>query len=129
MPRGLALVVVATLATPCLAAAQAPNSRARAFTPNDALDVATWTVTDLSRDGRWLAATSATRRDGLGNDYRRDGDPSYVRPARSRVWVIDTRSGQVTPVFAEQRNVRAGTWSPDGSRLALLVARDSGSSR
>ena len=92
-----------------------------AFTAEDALDLVTFTVGDLSPDGRWLAATSATRRDGLAIDYRRDGDPTYVRPAALRVWVIDTKSGERRAVFADKRNVRALRWSPDGTRLGLLL--------
>ena len=91
------------------------------FTAEDGLDVVTYSALDLTSDGRWLAALSASRRDGLGVDYRHDGDPTYVRPALSRAWVIDTRSGAARPLFPDKRNVRNARWSPDGSRLALLV--------
>jgi dipeptidyl aminopeptidase/acylaminoacyl peptidase len=96
----------------------------RPFAPNDALDVVNYSAVELSDDGRWLIATSTSRRDGLGTDYRRDGDPSYIRPANLRVWVIDTKSAQSTAVFADPRNLRSPTWSPDASRLAVLVIRD-----
>jgi dipeptidyl aminopeptidase/acylaminoacyl peptidase len=91
------------------------------FTAEDGLDIVSYSALDLTSDGRWLAATSQSRRDGLGVDYRRDGDPTYIRPAASRVWVIDTRSGATRAIYADKRNVRAARWSPDGSRLALLV--------
>jgi dipeptidyl aminopeptidase/acylaminoacyl peptidase len=91
------------------------------FTAEDGLDIVSYNALDLTSDGRWLAATSQSRRDGLGVDYRRDGDPTYIRPAASRLWVIDTRSGAARAVYPDKRNVRAGRWSPDGSRLALLV--------
>jgi dipeptidyl aminopeptidase/acylaminoacyl peptidase len=91
------------------------------FTGEDGLDVVTYNPLDLTSDGRWLAAASSSRRDGLGIDYRRDGDPTYVRPAASRLWVIDTRSGVARAVYPDKRNIRAARWSPDGSRLAMLV--------
>src|SRR3954466_8099286 len=91
------------------------------FTAEDGLDIVSYNALDLTSDGRWLPATSQRRRDGLGVDYRRDGDPTYIRPGASRLWVIDTRSGAARAVYPDKRNVRAGRWSPDGSRLALLV--------
>ena len=92
-----------------------------AFTMNDALDITTATVADLSDDGRWLALTSSVRRDAYGQDYRRDGDPTYVHPVPTRLLVIDTKSGAAHPVFAEKRPVRLARWSPDGDRLATLL--------
>ena len=90
----LAVLAAAVAAVP-RASAQQPASRASAdsaarFTVDDALDLVSFTVADLSADGRWLAATSSSRRDGLGGDFSRDGDPTYIRPQKVRVWVIDT---------------------------------------
>jgi dipeptidyl aminopeptidase/acylaminoacyl peptidase len=64
---------------------------------------------------------SATRRDGLGVDYRRDGDPTYIRPGAGTVWVIETTTGKSRALFPDKRNVRSLAWSPDGTRLAMLV--------
>ena len=90
------------------------------FTAQDALDVRTYQLMDLTADGRWLAATSAVRRDGFGVDFRRDGDPTYVRPNLVTLWVIDTRAQQGRALYSDKRNIRAARWSPDGSRLAFL---------
>ncbi len=122
LARCLAALLCLLASSATAQSASAPATRP--FGPNDALDVASYTAADLSNDGRWLVATSASRRDGLGTDYRRDGDPSYVRTANTRVHVIDTRSAQATAVFSEPRTVRSPVWSPDAARLALLVARD-----
>jgi dipeptidyl aminopeptidase/acylaminoacyl peptidase len=99
----------------------APAAADSLFTADDGLDIVSYNALDLTSDGRWLAAASQSRRDGLGVDYRRDGDPTYIRPAASRIWVIDTRSGAARAVYPDKRNVRAARWSPNGSRLALLV--------
>src|SRR5947208_11130971 len=91
------------------------------FTAEDGLDVVTYNALDLTSDGRWLAATSASRRDGLGVDYRRDGDPTYIRPLASRVGVMDTQSGVARAGVPDKQNVGVGSWSPGGSRRALLM--------
>jgi dipeptidyl aminopeptidase/acylaminoacyl peptidase/tetratricopeptide (TPR) repeat protein len=113
--------VVCALVAPASATAQSPARSA--FTANDALGVTSLQVADLSSDGRWLLATSSTRRDGLGVDYRRDTDPTYLRATPSRVVVIDTRDGSQRSLFPESRTVRSPVWSPDGSRVALLALR------
>jgi dipeptidyl aminopeptidase/acylaminoacyl peptidase len=111
-------LALAVSAAPSLVA-QAPTQRA--FTVDDALNVVSYSQTDLSDDGKWLATVSAARRDGLGVDYRRDGDPTYIRPAGGTLWVIETASGKASAVFPDKRNVRSLAWSPDGSKLAMLV--------
>ena len=99
--------------------AQAPTKPV--FSIDDALNVVSYSQTDLSDDGHWLATVSAMRRDGLGVDYRRDGDPTYIRPGAGTVWVIETATGKSRALFPEKRTVRSLAWSPDGSRLAMLA--------
>ena len=118
VPFGQGAAQSLTAAARPLAVAPAKDSL---FTAEDGLDVVTYNALDLTSDGRWLAATSASRRDGLGVDYRRDGDPTYIRPSNARLWVIDTRSGAARAVYPDKRNIRGARWSPDGARLAMLV--------
>ena len=87
----------------------------------DLLDIATTSVADLSPDGRWLAVSIATRRDALGADFTRDGDPTYLRASLARLVIVDTKSGAQRPVWTQKRTFRTPIWSPDGSRLALLL--------
>ena len=87
----------------------------------DLLDIATVSVADLSVDGRWLAASVATRRDALGADFTRDGDQTYLRASVARLLIIDTRTGAQRQVFPAKRTFRGPTWSPDGTRLAMLL--------
>jgi hypothetical protein len=116
--RVAALLFTAARSATAQPVAPAPAQR---FTVDDALALTTYRVADLSSDGAWLVATSSARRDGLRVDYRRDGDPTYLRPQPSRVWVIDTRTGQSRALFPDLRDVGGARWSPDASRLALLV--------
>jgi dipeptidyl aminopeptidase/acylaminoacyl peptidase len=116
----LSLLFVVLLAAGAVQAQTVTQASSR-FTAEDALDVVSYSVGDVSADGRWLAATSSVRRDALGVDFRRDGDPTYVRPAAVRVWSIDTRTGESKAVFPDKRNTRMLRWSPDGTRLAMLL--------
>jgi len=90
------------------------------FTVDDMLDVQNVQVADVSADGRFAAVTTSTLRGRLGIDNSRFGDPSYIAPGSTDVWIIDTKSGQRHAVIqkAQTRNLH---FSPDGSKLALLV--------
>jgi len=37
------------------------------------------------------------------------------------VLIVDTRSGKSQKLFADRRQVRGLTWSPEGTRLAMLA--------
>lgn len=87
----------------------------------DILGMRTVSVADLSSDGRWLAVTVSLRRDGLGVDFSRDGDPTYLRGSPVELLVVDTKSLAQRPVFRGKTIVRGVSWSPDASRLAMFV--------
>jgi dipeptidyl aminopeptidase/acylaminoacyl peptidase len=120
-------VAILAIATPLIAQqAPAPQLASRTssslyFTAEDALDINTYAIADLSEDGKWIALTQSLRRDGFGNDYRHDGDPSYVHATPVRLWSVDAKTGQRTPIFADKRATRGMKWSPDGAQLALLL--------
>jgi dipeptidyl aminopeptidase/acylaminoacyl peptidase len=94
---------------------------AKLFSAADALEINSWSIADVTDDGRWVAMTHSIRRDGFGNDYRRDGDPTYLRVTPVRLWVADAKTGQRTAVFPDKRPVRGMRWSADGSQLAFFV--------
>ncbi|MFY9573673.1 MAG: hypothetical protein WAV20_19920, partial [Blastocatellia bacterium] len=107
--------------SPTAVSAQTASS---AFTVDDSLDVVNINVADLSDDGRWVAATSGSLRDRIGIDNHRFGDPTYVAPSLVDVWIIDTQTTKAHKLFPRKTQVRSLKWSPDGSRLALLVFRN-----
>ena len=113
-------VVAASLSAHTALEAQSSSGKP-AFSIDDALKVVSYGQTDLSDDGRWLATVSTVRRDNFGVDYRRDGDPTYIRPSAGTVLVIETATGKSRAIFPDKRNVKSLAWSPDGSRLAMLV--------
>ena len=91
------------------------------FVAEDALNVVAVAAADLTDDGRYLATTSTIRRDAFGSDFRRDGDPTYLRVAPTRLMIIDTRTSASTDVFREKKRLRNPKWAPDGRRLAMLI--------
>jgi dipeptidyl aminopeptidase/acylaminoacyl peptidase len=93
------------------------------FTVDDMLDIVTLRVMDLSKDGRWVAATGSTPRDRIGIDNSRFGDPTYIAPSVTDVLIIDTQTSRIQKLFPEKRQVRGLKWSPDGSKLALIVLK------
>jgi dipeptidyl aminopeptidase/acylaminoacyl peptidase len=102
-------------------AQQTARPASATMTAEDILDVTNVAAADLTDDGRFVATTSTLRRDTYGTDFRRDGDPTYLHVAPTRVSVIDTKSGASQNVFTDKRAVRSLRWSPDGKRLAMLV--------
>ncbi len=108
--------------------AGASSLRAQAtspFTARDALGITSTSVVDLSDDGRWLLLTSSVRGDALGVDHRRDGDPTYIRPGRAKVQLIEVATGAARDVLLAAANVRVAALSRDGSKVALLTERTS----
>src|SRR5437868_1618905 len=85
------------------------------------LDAVAPTAADLSADGKWLAATSATLRDRIGIDNSRFADPTYTAPSVAEVWAIETSTGRPQRIVTGKRQVRGLKWSPDASRLALFL--------
>jgi dipeptidyl aminopeptidase/acylaminoacyl peptidase len=97
---------------------------ASTFTVDDLLHVANASIADITEDGRYVAMTVASLEDRIGIDNHRFGDPTYIAPQKMDLFVIETQTGTRTKVFADRVQVRVPKWSPDGSRLALLVLRD-----
>lgn len=93
-----------------------------ALQTTDLLDVRATSIGDLSTDGRWLFVTMTRPRTSMGIDYNRSfGDPTYAAPTRRESFVIDTRTGERTALFAEPRVLGNAAWSPDARVLAVLA--------
>src|SRR5205823_245192 len=79
-----------------------PRSGSATFTADDALDINALAVSDLTENGRYLAVLSVVRRDQYGQDFRRDGDPTYTRGVPTGVVIVDTKTGAQQQVFADK---------------------------
>ena len=111
----------AVVATFAISTAAHSQSSIATFTAEDALNINGYAVADLTDAGRYLVVTNTLRRDSYGQDFRRDGDPTYTRGTPVRVLIIDTKTGATTPVFPDKRPVKGLRWSPDGKRLGMLI--------
>jgi dipeptidyl aminopeptidase/acylaminoacyl peptidase len=116
--RAMLLITALVLVSSPLVA----QSSAR-FTPEDMLEVVTYSPLDLSPDGRWLAANEAKARDRLGANNHRDFDPTFVRFTTGDLVIIDTQTGAQTKPLAGRGRVRFAEWSPDGTRLLVTILR------
>ena len=112
--------VFMTLASPLRGQQQEEQT---AFTTEDALNVVSLRVQDVTSDGRYLVARRYTQRDRKNVDHMRFGDPTYVSPSFSELLVIDTDTGEETLVFEERVQVRSAVFSPDGSSVAFFLKR------
>jgi dipeptidyl aminopeptidase/acylaminoacyl peptidase len=121
--RIVSFAIAAVLALTSLPSMVSAQSASSTFTVEDLLDVANINVADLSEDGRWLAATSGALRDRIGIDNHRFGDPTYVAPALVDVLIIDTQTSRTQKPFHGKKQVRGLKWSPDASRLAMLILK------
>jgi dipeptidyl aminopeptidase/acylaminoacyl peptidase len=106
-----------------LSTAPAKATDTSAFTVDDMLDVVNLNIADLSSDGRWLAVQASTLGDRIGVNNYRFGDPTYIAPQTSEVWIIDTQSAKSQKLFPDKRQTRSLRWSPDASRLAFFLLR------
>lgn len=116
-----AVLVLALLHQVDAVAQAPPMAAADPFTVEDVLDVVSVDVADLSADGMWLAVIGRSLRDRIGIDNYRFGDPTYAAPAVVDLQVIDSRTGASRRVFGSKQDVRGVRWSPDGTRLAVII--------
>ncbi|MFI5246803.1 MAG: hypothetical protein ACHQQR_16340, partial [Gemmatimonadales bacterium] len=118
-------LALAIVATPALAQqpAAAPQSGAHPFGIDDALNVRAPRIEDVSQDGRWVAITVRVRRDALGVDNSRFGDPTYVTPSLADFGLIDATTGRSRPIAPAKVQERGATFSKDGSRLAFFLRK------
>jgi len=118
----LAPLVLTTLVGLLALTAPLEAQQGRPFTPDDALSIRSLSVSDMTSDGRWVAATHRTRRDGQGTtDHFRYGDPTYISPSVTNFVLLDTESGEQTPIVDGMVQVRGMEWSPDDRHLAFFM--------
>lgn len=117
------VVRAAVIATLAAASAGAPGrafaQAGRPFGVDDALNIRTPQIADVSADGRWIALTIRVRRDALLVDNARYGDPTYVSPAPVEFQVIDATTGKAATVLPGKPQVRGATFTKDGKSLAF----------
>lgn len=120
-PSFLRAAAIASLAVAVPTAAFAWQSGGRPLGVEDALNIRTSQIADVSSDGRWVALTVRVRRDALLVDNSRYGDPTYVSPSLAEFQLIDATTGRATAILPGKSQVRGTTFTKDGKQLAFFV--------
>ena len=101
-----------SLCAACLLIAEpAAAQEKRPITVDDLLAIRDVSAVDLSPDGKWAAYT-VTRND-VGKDK-----------VLSQVWMVSTDDKTALPLTGGTYSASDAKWSPDGTQLAFLAARD-----
>ncbi|HEY2849248.1 MAG TPA: hypothetical protein VGI97_05180, partial [Gemmatimonadaceae bacterium] len=120
-PFVLAALTLAFAALP--AYSQQAAGPGRPYTIDDNLNLRLSRIEAVSADGRWIALTVRVRRDALGADNSRYGDPSYITPALAEFQLIDATSGQARAVLPGKVQVRDVAFTKDGSKFAFFLLK------
>ncbi|WP_241971901.1 prolyl oligopeptidase family serine peptidase [Aliidiomarina taiwanensis] len=81
------------------------------FVSEDIFDLEFASNPEISPNGQWVVYT------------RNSFDIMHDNTKRS-LWLLNTKTGEHTPLFADQASYGNATWSPDSSRLAFTSNRD-----
>ena len=91
------------------------------FTAQDAVNVKSFSISDLTDDGKFIAGTIRSRKDRMNIDHKRFGDPNYITPYTSQAVLINSESGETYPIISQRSIIRELSFSPDGKMLAILM--------
>ncbi|MCR5881035.1 S9 family peptidase [Phenylobacterium sp. J367] len=106
-----ALAVVVAISAPV--AAQVGDGPSRLFTGRDLFGLRAASDPQVSPDGRSIAYVRTTY------DIMTDA-------GRRSIWLVDAQSGGQSPLVSEDSSSFTPRWSPDGSRLAYVMATPGG---
>jgi len=102
----IALLVILILIPQCILSADP-------FSPEDVLKFKRVSEAAMSPSGEWIAYTVSVPRDASDE----------AGGAYSELWLVSTKPGEPKPFIAGKVNASGPRWSPDGSRIAFLMAR------
>ena len=114
-PRCLmSLLVLVLVLVPLSGSAQ----QKQPFTVDDLLTLASVRVHDANADGSLLICSVSHRRERLGNDYARYGDPTYIGPGGAEICLVNGESGERTPLYDEPVQTSGFAFNPAGRRFS-----------
>src|SRR6056297_396265 len=94
------------------------------FTPDQMLEVENTNIAGITDNGRFVAVISSSQRDRLGIDHFKFADPTYVQQRTSRLYVLNTESGEQNEVTDGPTVIQNSAWSPDNKTLAVIMMDD-----
>lgn len=95
-------------------------SQKTAFTSKDALHLKSFSISDITEDGKYITGFTRSRMDRLNTDHKQFGNPNYIQSSSSNLVIIKTMSGEKIFPFENKGIFRRTQWSPDGKTLAIL---------
>jgi len=117
-PRCLmSLLVLVLVLVPLSGSAQ----QKQPFTVDDLLTLASVRVHDANADGSLLICSVSHRRERLGNDYARYGDPTYIGPGGAEICLVNGESGERTPLYDEPVQASGFAFNPAGTQIAFFL--------
>jgi len=123
-PKNHHFLRIATLVIILLMGALSLNAQLTSFTSEDALNVKSFRISDITNNGDFLAGTISTGRDRLNVDHSRYGDPNYVSPRASQLVILDVKKQVFLPVTQDKVISRGMKWSPDNQTLAMVLYKE-----
>lgn len=96
----------------------------KTFTPDQMLEVENTNITGITDNGRFAAVITSTQRDRLGINHFNFADPTYVQQYTSRLYVLNTESGEQNEVTDGPAVIQTSAWSPDNRTLAIILMDD-----
>ena len=104
-----------------LALSQAGLAQKTQFTTEDAIKVKSFSVSDITDNGKFIVGSVRSRADRFNVDHKRFGDPNYVSPSTLELVLINTDSGESQIILPEKSQAGSVSFSHDGGNVAYIL--------
>lgn len=92
-----------------------------AFTAQDAINIKSFSISDITDDGSLIVGSVRSRKDRFNVDHSRYGDPNYISPSTASIILINTKTGEQKTILPENSKAGRVSLSPDGSEMAYIL--------
>lgn len=94
------------------------------FTSGDALNVKSFSISEITDNGKYIIGSTRSRNDRLNVDHGRFGDPNYLSPYTSDLLLINTISGDKRTILPANSKVGSVRLSHSGNKFAYFAYED-----
>ena len=93
------------------------------FTVDDVLNLRSFSIGDITDDGKIIIGTISRRLDRPPVNNFRYGDPTYDSESRNELVLFDVETRQMKKLFNELVDVSNFSWSPNGKTAAFFLRK------